>query len=256
MVDRPLSVPCLEQFYQDGLITRDVRTLRSGKEATVYRCVADVPVDLIPTAPSVPLSSVPGHLAAKVYRERASRGFRSEATYLTGRLRPGKRSTRAIVQRSRLGKRMLEGLWVSGEFETLQRLHEAGADVPTPAARTSRAILMSFVGTDGEPAPALREARLDPTRVRRVLDRILDNVDLFLGEGIVHGDLSPYNILMVGEDPVIIDFPQAVRAASNPSAFELLVRDVAGVCDFAARFGVHVDAWAVAGSMWRRHRHA
>src|SRR5262249_42134260 len=150
--------------------------------------------------------------------------------------------------KTRHGQRAAEKLWVDHEFDMLCRLHAAGCDVPAPIAATGNAILMEYVGDGDSPARQLRELRLSATEAQRLFDRLMWNVRMMLINDVVHADLSPYNILVTGRRPIIIDLPQAVDARANANARDLLTRDIDNLCQHFARFGVAVGAAPIAQS--------
>lgn len=222
------------------LVSDVVRMIGDGKEATVYCCRAGPEVDF-PWA------------AAKVYRARRFRAFADASTYRAGEVIRDQRAARAMRDKSRAGRRMHHGSWVSREWETLCLLHDAGADVPAPYACTSDAILMEYFGDPDEPAPLLLRAELSASQAHRVFRRLLDNVEVLLACHRVHGDLSAYNILWTDAGVRIIDFPQAVDARVNPNARDLLARDIANVSRHFARHGVSADARTIARDLWSRY---
>lgn len=237
----------LGPFFDDHLITDVLHQVKGGKEATVYCCRAHA-------------STGERLLAAKVYRPREFRSIRNDAIYREGRLvtdRGGKhimrdrRALAAVAGKTRMGLEILHATWLGQEFEVMKTLHSAGAKVPKPWARGENAILMSYVGDLGRPAPTLHGAALDPSVVSRLFHAVMDNVELMLRHGIVHGDLSAYNILLWNDDVTLIDFPQAVDTNQNSNARALFGRDVARVCAYFARHGVHADASQLADTLWR-----
>jgi len=243
-VETTLGVPELDAFASRGLITRVHATLTSGKEGTVYCCRAHP-------------STRRKFLAAKVYREHAASSHKWSQTYFEGRervLEP--KHIHAIRARTRYGVALARELWVSAEYESLRVLHGAGADTPEPIALGERAILMEYIGNGAGPAPHLRGARLSEEEAQRLFDQILDNVACMLQCHLVHGDLSPYNILVWKERAYIIDVPQAVDVRFNHSAFDLLRRDLANICSFFERHGVVVSSERLALDLWDRHRRA
>ena len=234
-----METDCFDEFYAEGLITEVLAQLKSGKEATVFLCrAADSRL-----------------IAIKRYHDRLRRDFRNRATYLHGVVIPG-RVGRAVANRSEFGIAVAESLWVDREFDTLCKLHAAGADVPEPIAATGRAIAMGCIGDADGCALQLRSARLSPDQARRYLDSLLWNIERFLSVNVVHADLSPYNILVWDDKAWVIDFPQAVDARINENAFTLLARDVDRVCSHFRRYGVEADAPAIAASLWRRYQRA
>jgi RIO kinase 1 len=234
----------LDEFFARGLIRAVLGVVKSGKEATVYRCQAG------PAAgQGVEL------LAAKVYRPLERRAFRNDAVYSAGRsVGDRKRRDRlAFQQKSRHGREVQFGGWVGAEFDVLTRLAAAGVDTPRPYRRAGNAILMAYLGDAGAPAPPLSQVTVPREAAGALLDRLLENVARCLALHCVHGDLSPYNILYWEGAPWLIDFPQAVDPRFNPNAYALLQRDVANVCRAFVRYGVARDAPAIAAGLWARY---
>ncbi|MBI5877382.1 MAG: hypothetical protein HZB53_07010 [Chloroflexi bacterium] len=235
----------LKTFYDDQLITDVLHEVKGGKEATVYCCRAHprTGADL---------------LAVKVYRPRKLRNLRNDAQYREGRKvldDAGKevlatREQRAMAKKTRFGQELRHGSWLGHEYETLRRLHAAGADVPRPVAQSDNAILMEYVGAESDPAPALHQVRLGPDEARPLFRRIMRNIGTMLACERIHGDLSAYNVLYWGGDLRIIDFPQAVNPYENPSAYTLLARDVTRICQYFARYGIQADAPSLARKLW------
>jgi RIO kinase 1 len=226
-----------DQFFGDGYVTKMVRPLSSGKEASVYLCRATD-------------SAGGGLLAMKVYRPRDQRSFKNDHLDKAGRVILNGHDRRAVAKKSRHGREFEEGWWTSREWEVLQQLSDAGADVPRPVASTDGAILMEFVGDEEAAAPQLRQAHLSASEARPVLDRLMWNVELALRHNLIHADLSPYNILWWDGKATIIDLPQAVDARSNPHGSELLSRDIENVCRHFERYGIRSDAKAIARGLW------
>lgn len=224
-----------------GLIDEVLFEVKSGKEATVYCCRAGN-----------------AFVAAKVYRERSTRGFRNSAVYQAGRvhLARSSRVQRAAANRSAFGQKAEQAMWIDHEWSILHRLFDAGLDVPQPLARGERAILMPFLGegVNGAPSPSpmLLAVELGREAASGVVDRLLWNVARMLDLHVVHGDLSPFNIMWHAERAIIIDLPQAVDPRLNPAAYSLLTRDIGNLCDWAARCGVHRDAGRITSDLWER----
>ena len=229
----------MDSFAGRGLITDVLGAIDDGKEATVYLCAAD---------PSTGVE----WLAAKVYRADKFRAFRDPGRYSVGRIHMGSRAERAIANGTNLGRRLSHHEWVAWEWDVLCRLCDAGADVPEPLACSADAILMEYVGDASGGAPQLRQARLEPEQAEPTLRRLLDNVELLLDHHLVHGDLSPYNILWWEGRPWIIDVPQSLDARLHPDAQRLFERDVANVERYFRRYGVS-DA-GFASRTWQRYR--
>jgi RIO kinase 1 len=225
----------LADFYASGLITSVVAPLKSGKEATVYLCEAG------PTTGAT-------HYAAKVYRPRENRGFKNDALYHEGRwwMRMGGRAVRAVHNRSEFGREAQFSLWAGHEWTTLTALWEAGVPVPRPIDATDGAILMEFIGEAGEAAPPLRMAGLTTAEAARVRQVLLGAIERMLRINVIHGDLSPYNVLYHRGEVRIIDFPQAIDPRFHTSALMVLARDVENVCRGDPAAG------AIARDLWGR----
>jgi RIO kinase 1 len=246
--ERQWIMEYLGLFYDDHVITDVLRVVKGGKEATVYCCTANPALgfDLI---------------AAKVYRPRMFRQLRNDAVYRKGRevigeegkqVR-GRREKLAMSKKTDFGQTLRHTTWLSNEFQTLQRLHAAGADVPKPFASSDNAILMEYMGDEKFPAPALSNVRLAPSAAQSLFDRMIHNVELMLMHDCVHGDLSAYNVLYWNGDAKIIDLPQAINPHVNPEAYTLLGRDVERLCQYFARYGVNADARQITRDLWNRH---
>ncbi|MFN8476137.1 MAG: RIO1 family regulatory kinase/ATPase [Anaerolineae bacterium] len=246
--ERAWIITYLGPFYEEHIISDVLRQVKGGKEATVYCCAAhpSMGVDLI---------------AAKVYRPREFRQLRNDAQYRQGRrvlddqgkLVKDDRMLHAVAKGSTFGKQLAHTSWLAHEYRTLQTLHAAGADVPRPWAIGENAILMEYLGEEGIPAPTLHETRLDRDEARDLFERLLHNIDLMLQHGLVHGDLSAFNVLYWEGDVKIIDFPQAVEIATNHDAFTLFQRDVQRLCQYFDRYGVAPHPRRLATRLWRRY---
>jgi RIO kinase 1 len=240
----------LGPFFDDHLITDVLHTVKGGKEATVYCCRAHP-------------STGEKLLAAKVYRPREFRSMRNDALYREGRMvtdQAGKevrdrRALHAVAKKSQVGLQILHATWLGQEYETLHRLHKAGADVPRPFAKEGNAILMTYLGDESGAAPALHGTALPPHRARPVFEALLENVELMLGLGCIHGDLSAYNVLYWEDLAVIIDFPQAVDPFKNPRAFALFDRDVTRLCQYFRKQGIEADPERLVRGIWARQVH-
>ena len=235
----PGDSPALDYFRVEGWISHVVQGVKSGQEATVYCCAA---------GPSVEAE----FLAAKLYRPRTARSFRNDAVYQAGRVILDRRMARAFKKKTGTGREVQHALWIDHEWETLRRLHAVGADVPTPIARTEGALLMTYYGDADGPAPRLQEVTLRPDEARFLFERLMRNVELWLANDTIHGDLSAYNVLYWRGRATAIDFPQAVDPRFNPHAPDLLRRDGENLCRYFGRFGVRADGARIAGHLWRR----
>ncbi|WP_024890625.1 PA4780 family RIO1-like protein kinase [Luteimonas huabeiensis] len=224
----------LQPLIDDGLIDAVVRPLKSGKEASVYVVRAGAEVR-----------------CAKVYKDMAQRSFQARAQYQEGRRVRGSRQQRAIGKASRFGRREQEAAWKHAEADALYRLADAGVRVPRPYGFFHGVLLMELVvDEDGRSAPRLAEATLDAERARAFHRALVADVARMLCLGLVHGDLSEYNVLVAPDSPVIIDFPQVVSAAGNNAARAMLLRDVHNIRDTLARFAPELAATHHGEEMW------
>ena len=200
----------LQPLLDDGMIDSVVRSLKSGKEASVY------------------IVSCGGRLrCAKVYKEAERRGFHKLAQYQEGRKTRSSRDARAMGKRGRHGRKVQEAEWKNAEVEALYRLVAAGVRVPSPHLVHEGVLLMELVmDQHGDPAPRLNEMDISAAQAREWHAFMLVQVTRMLCAGLIHGDLSEFNVLLDVNGPVIIDLPQAVDAAGNNNAFAMLERDV------------------------------
>ncbi|MCB9786580.1 MAG: serine protein kinase RIO [Deltaproteobacteria bacterium] len=224
----------IEPLVEEGLIDEVVRPLMSGKEAAVYLVVSR------------------GELCcAKVYKESTERTFRQRAAYQEGRTVRNSRRARAMEKGTRFGKRELEEAWQSAEVDALYKLAAAGVSVPTPHVFEGGVLIMEMVSDgEGNPAPRLGEVEFTPDEAKAMHQRLIQEVVRMLCAGLVHGDLSEYNILVGPNGPVIIDLPQAVNAAGNQSAKAILCRDVTNLAHYLGRFAPELLRTAYGPEMW------
>jgi len=222
-------------LQEEGLIDEVLVQLKSGKEATVYlvRCGDEI-------------------RAAKMYKDAAQRSFKQAAVYLEGRKTRNTRDARAMARGSKFGKRVTEEGWQNAEVDALYKLDAAGVRVPKPYGCFDDVLLMELVTDDeGQAAPRLCELVFSPEEAIELHHELLQEVVRMLCAGIVHGDLSEYNILMDPYGPVIIDLPQAVNAAGNPHARMMLERDVQNLTDFFAQFAPQLKNTRYGLEIWR-----
>ncbi len=200
----------LRPLLDDGMIDAVVRSLKSGKEASVFVVTSG------------------GELrCAKVYKDARKRGFHKLAQYEEGRKTRNSRDARAIGRRGRHGREMQEAEWKNAEVAALFRLANAGVRVPKPYLVHEGVLLMELVrDAQGEPAPRLADLVLGAEQALQWHSFMMRQIVTMLAAGLVHGDLSEFNVLVDGHGPVIIDLPQAVDAAGNNNAFAMLERDV------------------------------
>lgn len=246
--EREWILSYLGYFYNDQQITDVLHRVKGGKEANVYCCAAH-------PATGYEL------LAAKVYRPRMFRQLRNDARYRQGRALLGERGKvvrddrllHAVQKKTAVGKEAVQTSWLEHEFQTLLRLHQAGADVPEPVARANHTILMEFIGDASRGAPPLSAVRLSSRHAPSLFDRVVHNLGLMLAQGCIHGDLSAFNVLFWEDEIKLIDFPQVVDPFTNPDAWDIFERDVTRVCQYFGRYGLASDAPGLARSLWERH---
>jgi RIO kinase 1 len=221
-------------LIDDGVIDEVLRSLKSGKEATVY---------LVRSGP---------HLrCAKVYRDMAQRSFQKRAQYQEGRGVRGSRQARAMGKSTSFGRREQETAWKNAEVDALYRLVAAGVRVPKPLGYFDGVLVMELVAdADGNPAPRLGEVDLSPETARDYHAMLIRDVVSMLSLGLIHGDLSEFNVLVAPDGPVIIDLPQAVNAAGNNAALPMLERDVNNLRASLGRFAPELLATEFAREMW------
>lgn len=228
----------LEPLIDDGIIDAVLRPLKSGKEASVY------------------LVSSRGTLrCAKVYKDAEQRSFQKRSIYEEGRKQRGSREARAIGKGSRHGRREQESAWKNAEVAALYRLNEAGVRVPRPYGFFDGVLLMELISdADGNPAPRLNEVELDPDLARSYHRFLINQVVRMLCAGLVHGDLSEFNVLVDPTGPVIIDLPQATEASSNNNALQMLERDVSNLALCLGRFAPELLTTRYAAEIWDHYQ--
>jgi RIO kinase 1 len=224
----------LQPLLDDGIIDEVVRQLKSGKEASVY---------VVRTGTEV--------RCAKVYKDMAQRSFQQRAQYQEGRKVRGSRETRAMSRSTRFGRKEQEDAWKNAEVDALYRLVAAGVRVPQPFGFFNGVLIMELV-TDaaGQSAPRLGEVDFTPQEALEVHQTLIRQVVLMLCSGLIHGDLSEFNVLVGTAGPVIIDLPQAVNAAGNNNAFVMLQRDVQNLAATLGRFAPELLDTDYANEMW------
>ena len=156
----------------------------------------------------------------------------------------------AVRKNTRFGQKLRHISWLENEYETLELLYQAGADVPKPLAHGSNVILMEYIGAVDQPAPSLNHVTLRRGEARAMFDRLVENLSIMLGQHRVHADFSAYNVLYWAGDFTIIDFPQAVDPRRNPDAADLFTRDVERLCQYFTRYGIKQKPYTLASDMW------
>ena len=210
----------LRPLQDEGLIDEVVRQLMSGKEAMVYV-----------------VRSGGETLCAKIYKEATHRSFRQAVDYTENRKTKNSRQARAMAKGSKFGRQAQEAAWQSAEVDALYRLAAAGVRVPKPHNFHEGVLLMELVcDAHGDAAPRLNDISFSAEDARTHHQTLLREVVRMLSAGVVHGDLSEFNILFGADGPVIIDLPQAVDAAGNNHAADMLERDVANLRNYFGRF--------------------
>jgi RIO kinase 1 len=224
----------LQELIDDGVIDEVLRALKSGKEATVYL-----------------VRSGGERRCAKVYRDMGQRSFQKRAQYQEGRKVRGSRDARAMAKSTRFGRREQEASWKNAEVDALYQLVAAGVRVPKPFGYFNDVLVMELV-TDaaGDPAPRLGEVDLSPDTAREYHRFLIEQVVRMLCLGLIHGDLSEFNVLVGANGPVIIDLPQVVNAAGNNAALAMLERDVNNLRGTLGRFAPELLTTEYAREMW------
>lgn len=226
--------PGLQPLIDDGVIDEVVRALKSGKEATVYL-----------------VRSGAHTRCAKVYRDAVHRSFKKRAQYQEGRKIRGSRQARAVAKRTRFGRKEQESAWKNVEVDSLYKLIAAGVRVPQPIGYFNDVLIMELV-TDaaGDPAPRLCEVQLSAETAREYHHFLMQEIVRMLSVGLIHGDLSEFNVLVDASGPVIIDLPQVANASGNNGAFAMLERDVNNIRCALGRFAPELLATEFAREMW------
>ena len=224
----------LQPLVDEGIIDSVVRQLMSGKEAMVFVVRAGGEVR-----------------CAKVYKEAERRSFRQAVDYTENRKTKNSRQARAMAKGTRYGRQSQERAWQSAEVDALHRLAAAGVRVPKPYNFHEGVLVMELVvDAEGNAAPRLNDVEFSAEEAREFHQRLIGEVVRMLCAGVIHGDLSEFNILAGADGPVIIDLPQAVDAAGNNHAPAMLERDVANLRNFFGRFAPEILATNYGDEIW------
>nr|WP_299242465.1 PA4780 family RIO1-like protein kinase [uncultured Halomonas sp.] len=224
----------LQPLLDDGFIDEVLRPLMSGKEAAVYVVKAQDQLR-----------------CAKVYKEASKRSFHNQAEYQEGRKVRNSRQARAMQKRSRFGRREQEEAWQNAEVDALYRLAAAEVRVPKPHGFVDGVLLMDLIlDGDGDVAPRLNDVELTAAEARDYHQVMMREIVKMLSAGLIHGDLSEYNVLLAPEGPIIIDLPQAVDAAANNNAERMLTRDVDNMARYFGAFAPELLSIDYAGEIW------
>ncbi len=227
----------LQSLIEEGLISSVTRQLMSGKEAMVYvvRCGDET-------------------CCAKVYKEATQRSFRQAVDYTENRKVKNSRQARAMAKGTKFGREAQEAAWQSAEVDALYRLAAAGVRVPKPFNFHDGVLLMELVvDAEGDAAPRLNDVDFTADEARAHHATLIAEVVRMLAAGVIHGDLSEFNILLAADGPVIIDLPQAVDAAGNNHAQRMLLRDVQNLANFFGRFAPELLATQYGAEIWSRY---
>ena len=230
----------LQPLVDDGIVDQVVRRLKSGKEASIFIVACGNELR-----------------CAKVYKDAQHRGFHKLAQYQEGRKTRSSRDARAMGRGGRHGRKVQEAEWKNAEVEALYRLANAGVRVPIPHMIYEGVLLMELVQDEmGNPAPRLNEVKLSSEQAHRWHAFMIEQVVRMLCTGLIHGDLSEYNVLLDTNGPVIIDLPQAVDAAGNNNAFRMLTRDVNNMRETFGRAAPELLTTEYAHEIWQLYEAA
>ncbi|HEU5375869.1 MAG TPA: RIO1 family regulatory kinase/ATPase [Ktedonobacteraceae bacterium] len=247
--DAPWLLSSLTPLYDQRLIVDVLHEAHSGKEATVFCCTAHP-------------DTGQEFLAAKIYRPRMFRSLRNDAIYRYSRVQRDEegqaehgnsRRGSAATRKSEKSRAAQVASWIEYEYQTQRIVYEHGAAVPRPFAQIGNTVLMEYIGAKDQPAPRLSDVILEPEEAQEHFACIIQNIELALTHGRIHGDLSAYNILYWQGKVTLIDFAQAVDPYHNSDVFSLFARDIERVCQHFALYDIEANASSLAREIWTRH---
>lgn len=234
-----MKIPkALQPLIDDGIVDAVLRQLKSGKEASVF---------LVRSGGNI--------RCAKVYKDSEQRGFHKLAEYQEGRKARGSRDARAMGKGSKHGRKEQEAAWKNAEVDALFRLAAVGVRVPRPQGYYEGVLVMDVV-TDaaGQPAPRLNDVHPSAELAREWHALLIEQIVRMLCAGLIHGDLSEFNVLLAADGPMIIDLPQAIDAAGNNNAFRMLVRDVENIRAYCGRYAPDLLDTEYAYEIWKLYQ--
>ncbi len=240
----------LAEFYQNHWIEDIHHMVKGGKEASVYLCQSQA-------------QGSPTWIAAKVYRPRRFRNLRNDGIYREGRDNLDENGNTiinagmlvAMRKKTSYGLHLLHQSWIKHEFNTLKLLHANGCDVPQALASGPNCILMDYIGDIDRGAPTLHEVSLTRVEAKEIGQRVLFNIECMLEHQRIHGDLSPYNVLIWENKITLIDFPQALHPNQNPQAYALFLRDMVKMDQYFKPFGFTMESERIAPLLWNKYRY-
>ena len=221
-------------LVEDGLVDEVVRRLMSGKEADVFmvRCGDEI-------------------RCAKVYKEASKRSFKKAVEYQEGRKVRNSRRQRAMEKGSKFGRQQQEDVWQNAEVDALYKLANAGVRVPQPHGCFDGVLIMELITDDnGDVAPRLNDVGMSSEQAQEDHAEMMENIKLMLCAGLIHGDLSEFNVLVDDYGPVVIDLPQAVDAAANNNAKRMLSRDINNMTNYYSQYAPELKQTQYAKEMW------
>ena len=221
-------------LVEDGLVDEVIRRLMSGKEADVFmvRCGDEI-------------------RCAKVYKEASKRSFKKAVEYQEGRKVRNSRRQRAMEKGSKFGRQQQEDIWQNAEVDALYTLANAGVRVPQPYGCFDGVLIMELITDDnGDVAPRLNDVDMSAEQAIEDHAEMMENIKLMLCAGLIHGDLSEFNVLVDDYGPVVIDLPQAVDAAANNNAKRMLTRDINNMTNYYSQYAPELKQTQYAKEMW------